>query len=279
MKVNYFLFMDKVWQRMSHSKISATDRAVLMAIIQMWNKNFYEDFVLDKDQLLAMSGIKSKRQLLRSINTLEDEVFIHFFRAKSRHVSSKISVVKVGGFTEAPDDTVSGFTEAPDDTVSGFTEAPDDTVSQKYFIHKDLDNKTNINTVKRETEKVEIVKKKRKASKVKNVGFLDSDIGTPEAFKNYLENSEYSEADPVFYFSAMKDWIDRKTGNPPKRKNWKLTFNTFARNDIQKYGNVKQISNGKVASHSGNHYKSKDVQEQYADIDEKFAKFSALRNS
>ncbi|GGG33977.1 helix-turn-helix domain-containing protein [Hymenobacter glacieicola] len=60
--------------------------------------------------------------------------------------------------------------------------------------------------------------------------FLESDIGTPEAFAAAFAGTDYELANLAYYFEKITAW--RQKGEVPRRKDWKATAKQFFLNDI-----------------------------------------------
>jgi hypothetical protein len=86
---------------------------------------------------------------------------------------------------------------------------------------------------KRENTKSETAKRNRDGplgSKPTDVPFLDSPMGDPGAFAEYV-TGKYPDIDPRYYFEKVANW--RQNDEPPKRTNWKTTINEFLLRDYK----------------------------------------------
>jgi hypothetical protein len=89
-----------------------------------------------------------------------------------------------------------------------------------------------------------------------DVPFLKSEIGTLEAFIAAFEHTDYALANLPYYFEQVATWRDRKTGEPPLRKDWEATAKRFFLNDISSNSLVlapgaQQYSGGSASPDTG----------------------------
>lgn len=63
------------------------------------------------------------------------------------------------------------------------------------------------------------------------VPFSESAIARLPAFEAAFEGTDYALADLPFYHELVANWRDKKTGEPPRRKDWVATAKRFMLND------------------------------------------------
>jgi len=105
-----------------------------------------------------------------------------------------------------------------------------------YEILKDKNNDND--NAKIEKLKVEEIQKKSSKVSVKKpslpeVEFLDSEFKDFNVFEDYLKQA-HPEIDTSFYYHKISAWLDKDTGEKPKRKIWKSTVNQFLENDYKR---------------------------------------------
>jgi hypothetical protein len=292
-QINYFELLNNTWKRLESSDLSPSHRSLFWSIFHKWNQNYFQDFEASKSELMLMSGIKSKTTYFVILNDLIEQNYIEYTNGNGRYIKAllkvtipnidtvkltipNLSVVEIG--------TVNHLTVPNIDTVSSLT-VPN--IGQPIYNDTDLDNTDIVNTTdnifleknislkeKKEKNFSKKIENSEKPKKPKDCTFLDSEIGTIETFKFYVQNSEYPDADINFYFRSMRDWIDRKTGKPPTRSNWKLVFNTFIRNSI-----ANSNSNDYVrSSNSSSNRDTQKLQTEFVEIDNAVDKFLTIRS-
>ena len=153
-----------------------------------------------------------------------------------------------------------------------------ETVTLSY-IEKDINNKENNNSDDSVENEVKLLKKTEKiASKVSvkktslpEIEFLDSEFGDFEVFEKYI-HQEHPDIDANYYYLKIKNWLDKDTGEKPKRKVWKSTINQFLQNDY-KNGEIvttKSKTHGKPTNSNypkqANIFEQQETPEQLDDI-------------
>jgi len=135
------------------------------------------------------------------------------------------------------------------------------------YIEKDNKNNNNNNVESFEESKV---LKEKKASKVSvkkpslpEVEFLDSEFKDFNVFEEYLKQA-HPEIDTSFYYHKISSWLDKDTGEKPKRKIWKSTINQFLENDYKKGELVTTKSKGNGKPTNSNYPKQANIFEQEA---------------
>jgi hypothetical protein len=79
--------------------------------------------------------------------------------------------------------------------------------------------------------------KKKKAHSANEHTFAEDELYDLEKFTEYI-NAQHPTIDTNYYYWQVSTWLDKETGQPPRRKVWKSVILTFLKNDYIK-GNLK----------------------------------------
>lgn len=86
------------------------------------------------------------------------------------------------------------------------------------------------------------------------VPFLESELASYEAFEAAFASTDYALANLRYYHEKVKNWRDRKTGEPPLRRDWKATATQFFLNDVR--DNALKLAPGVQSAHAVSHDQS-----------------------
>ena len=89
--------------------------------------------------------------------------------------------------------------------------------------------------------------------------FAESEYADIEKFRQAFTGTNFEAAHLDFYYEAICNWRDKKTGEPPRRKDWLSTARTFMLNDYKEGKLVTQptITDAKSHHSHGNSTQSK----------------------
>jgi hypothetical protein len=89
--------------------------------------------------------------------------------------------------------------------------------------------------------------------------FAESEYADIEKFRQAFAGTNFEAANLDFYYEAICNWRDKKTGDPPQRKDWLSTARTFMLNDYKEGKLVIQptITDAKSHHPNGNSAQSK----------------------
>ncbi|MET4104745.1 hypothetical protein [Hymenobacter sp. UYP22] len=72
---------------------------------------------------------------------------------------------------------------------------------------------------------------RRGRQQLPEVPFAESELADVEKFIQAFDGTDYQLADLRFYHAKIQAWRDRKTGEPPRRRDWKACATQFFLND------------------------------------------------
>ncbi len=145
---------------------------------------------------------------------------------------------------------------------------------KEKITHRSVDSKT-----KPEGAPPKEILPNRKEGKGE-LSFAESDYADLEKFRQAFTGTNFESAHLDFYYEAIGNWRDKKTGEPPRRKDWLATARTFMLNDYKEGKLVIQPTITDAQSHhaNGNSTKAPKAGKAHISLDAIFA-ITALAHS
>ena len=217
-----------------------------------------------------------KPRVSESISSLFSKGFLEYSESKNHYILSEKYVDLVGEkVTESVTVTESVIvTESVTKSYGKRNKKVTESVTPTYrktFIKIDNNNSGEVLEDLEVLKQKETFKKSSKKVSLSEVEFMESEFADFEVFQQFIHEG-HPDIDANYYYLKIKNWLDKDTGEKPKRKVWKSTINQFLQNDY-KNGEIvttKSKTHGKPTNSNypkqANIFEQQETPEQLDDI-------------
>lgn len=101
------------------------------------------------------------------------------------------------------------------------------------YSNNKKENNSITNAKNQSEEKEQITKKVATKRKLSIVTFLESEMADFKVFEEFIQTI-HPDLDTNYYYHKVSTWLDKSTGEPPKRMVWKNTIKVFIENDYKR---------------------------------------------
>ncbi|WMN06152.1 hypothetical protein QYS48_31785 [Marivirga arenosa] len=275
----FLLAIDKIQET---DDINPTHVSLYFGLFTMWNLNHFNNPIsINRNQVMEVSKIGSKRTYLKCIRDLEKMGFIEYKPSKNPVRGSLVNMCNLGTSSDPSTAPLTQNKRCKSEPSIGSSSRPSTEPSSGQVVHPSLNNTNYINNKQYIYEKNKNSEKEKKgktksstnsraSAPVSDTGENASPKGsryTPpskEELKTFFEQQaeEYSipvrfapvEAEKFFNYYSAKGW---KVGSKSPMKDWKAAVRNWLLN-FKKFNNIQEEKNAAGKLHN-NEDKSYDV--------------------